>query len=88
MLPQIEQEGYWWARWHTPDPATEDDGDGCFGDVWEPVQVFLNSIDPDSDESWRVFVPGVQRSQPLDAFEWGDPIPKPQKYERKELSHD
>lgn len=65
------REGFFWGRWHTPCPGTADAGEPCGGQEWEVHHVFENEMNPQSPNFLRVFVPGVEKSQPLDAFEWG-----------------
>lgn len=64
-------EGFFWGRWHTPAPGTADDGDCCGGTEWEVHHVVRNHHRDDDDERLMVMVPGVEKWQPLDAFEWG-----------------
>ena len=73
--PTPAGEGFWWGRWHTPAPGTADDGECCGGTVWEVHAVWRNALDPSHPEHLRVSVPGVERPQPLDAFEWGPQVP-------------
>lgn len=63
--------GHYWGRWHTPAPDTADDGEMCTGIGWEVHQVFENTLDQDDPDHLRVYVPGVEKSQALNAFEWG-----------------
>jgi len=74
--PAPEEPGHYWGRWHSPAPGTVDDGECCDGEEWEVHQVFVNSVEPGPDRL-RVFVPGVEESQPLDGFEWGPEVLKP-----------
>lgn len=69
-----EREGFFWARWHTPAPGTADNGECCNPDEWQVCQVFENCLDEASPGHLMVFVPGVERAQPLDAFEWGQEV--------------
>lgn len=66
--------GFYWGRWHTPAPGTADDGEMCDGMEWGVHFVWGGFS---LDEYYRVFVPGVAASQPLDAFEWGEEVPRP-----------
>lgn len=70
-------EGCYWARWHTPAPGTADEGEPCCGISWDVVLVFVNQIDRDNPDHLRVMVLGVEKSQPLDAFEWGEEVKAP-----------
>lgn len=70
-LPQ--SAGFYWGRWHTPTPGTADDGEMCTGKDWEVHSVFRTGLGDDTDKL-MVFVPGVERSQPLEAFEWGEQV--------------
>lgn len=64
--------GFYWAKWRTPAPGTEDNGDGCPRDSaeWEPVEVYVNGGPEDADDYLRVAVLGVAASQRLTDFEW------------------
>lgn len=62
--------GFYWGRWHTPVPGTADDGEMCIGTEWAVHEVFRGGF----DEGLRAFVPGVEKSQSLDAFEWGPEV--------------
>lgn len=69
-----DKEGFFWGRWHTPAPGTADDGEMCDGAegaghfVWDGWS---------AAEPFAVFVPGVAKAQPLDAFDWGEEVPRP-----------
>lgn len=79
MVPKFNREGFWWAKWLKASPGTDDDGECCDGGThFEPVEVFANCTDPDSDEPWRVAVMGVRKSQSVENFEWGEPITPPE----------
>lgn len=76
--PTPAREGHFWAKLklHENDDMNSPD--------WEVVQVFENMAgDPcEADieagaEKWLASVPGIQDSQPLDAFVWGPPVHKP-----------
>lgn len=70
--PTPNKEGHFWARLVRPNqPAGED----WAAQDWEPVTVFDNN--GEGNEAWGVFVPGIDRTQWLDAFEWGPEIVKP-----------
>ena len=71
-----DKEGSFWGRWHTPEAGTQDCGECCNGNVWEIHAVFDNN-GFDGEDRFRVLVPGVERSQPLDAFEWGEEVERP-----------
>lgn len=68
------KEGFFWGRWHTPCAGTRDIGECCPGAEWEVHHVVVNTIDPSDDEHLMAMVPGVEKWQPLDAFEWGEEI--------------
>jgi hypothetical protein len=70
-IPKFEREGFWWAKWLKADPGTADDGEGCSGDKWEPVEVVANVALPEVTDDWRVAVLGVEKSQSVRNFEWG-----------------
>lgn len=71
--------GCYWGRWHTVRPGTTDEHElrGIIGMKWEVHTVTENSIDPDDPEHLMVEVPGVERWQSLDSFEWGPEVVKP-----------
>lgn len=74
--PTPAREGHWWAKLRlaeNPDDRSVD---------WEVVQVFDNNGPPGSDEEYMASVPGIERSQPLDAFVWGPPVHKPPELDR------
>lgn len=79
MIPKFKREGFWWAKWIKADPGTADDGEGCSGDKWEPVEVVANVVLPESQDDWRVAVLGVEKSQSVENFEWGLPIEMPER---------
>lgn len=66
--------GFYWGRWHTPAPGTVDIDDICGGTIWEVHEVWCADL---YGRSLRVSVPGDDASQPLDAFEWGEEVPRP-----------
>lgn len=68
--------GHYWARWRIKDAGTAEEDDPPQGN-WEVVQVFVNCIDPDDEEYLMVAVPGVERSQSIDNFFWGELVPRP-----------
>ncbi|RWR14234.1 hypothetical protein [Paenirhodobacter populi] len=70
MTDQPKKSGFYWGRWHTPARGTADGGEMCTGTAWEVHEVWLAGF----DEGLKVFVPGVEKSQPLDAFEWGEEV--------------
>ena len=74
MASQPAKDGMFWGRWHTPCPGTADDGECCSGTEWEVHHVFRNHYRHDEDDRWRVMVPGVEQTQPIDAFEWGEEV--------------
>jgi len=80
--------GFYWGRWHTPAPGTDDNGEGCAGDEWEVHEVWSVSLQSEPLHL-SVFVPGVSTSQPLSAFEWGPHVPqfKPNHLPSKETPH-
>ena len=72
--------GYYWAIWMTPAKKTHE---GkllklpAHPDDWQVVEVFLNHIGPEDDESLAVFVGGVRECQWLENFKWGPGIQRP-----------
>lgn len=72
-MPTPTREGFYWAKLLRPVgmPERED----WVSLEWEPVEVFDNN--GEGDDSLRVFVGGIAKSQPLRAFEWGDEIIPP-----------
>lgn len=66
------KEGFFWGRWHTPAAGTAEDC--CCGTIWEVHEVWCADL---HGESLLVSVPGVETSQPLDAFEWGEEVIRP-----------
>lgn len=67
--------GAYWGRWHTPSPLTADNGEMCSGNLWEVHQVFKDGTGTDPDEL-LAFVPGIEASQSINAFEWGPKVPE------------
>lgn len=68
-IPQ--RSGFYWAKWRT---AEQDAGHTevlPLADEWEVVWVFENGADPEDEEFLRVFVTGVEATQPVWNFEWG-----------------
>ena len=65
------QPGFFWALWHTADPATPDGAIQVQDPVWGVVEVLENCGDPDDPRYLRVLVPGVEVSQAIDNFAWG-----------------
>lgn len=78
--PTPTKEGHYWAKLLTPQemPVTED----WVSVDYEVVQVFDNNRD--GENRFGAFVPGIEPSQPLNAFKWGPRIPdyKPSEEER------
>lgn len=69
-----QHPGFYWGRWHTPAPGTADNGEMCTGADWEVHSVFYAGLGYVNDFELLVFVPGVEKTQPLDAFEWGEEV--------------
>jgi hypothetical protein len=69
MLPKVD--GHYWAKWKIKSPGTAEEHKSPLGN-WEIVQVFLNCIDKDDPEHFAVQVAGVERSQSLENFFWGE----------------
>lgn len=74
MTPK--KAGHYWARWKIKSPGTAEEDDPPSGQ-WEVVQVFENCIDETDDEYLAVAVAGVERSQSLENFFWGERVPEP-----------
>ncbi len=74
MLPK--EPGHYWARWRIKSPGTAEEDDPP-GGQWEVVQVFVNCVDPDDAEYLMVAVPGVERSQSIENFHWGEAVHRP-----------
>lgn len=68
--------GHYWARWRIKSPGTAEEDDPPSAQ-WEVVQVFENCIDPNDDEYLMVAVAGVERSQAIENFFWGDLVVPP-----------
>lgn len=77
MHPTPDQEGHYWAKLER---AKDPDNNSA---NWEVVRVFDNIMRPwceadiEGGECQLVHVPGIERSQPLDAFTWGPQVPMP-----------
>jgi hypothetical protein len=67
------REGHFWAKLKLAD---QPDGEDWNSANWEVVQVFDNN--GEGDEAFMVSVPGVSRSQAIDAFVWGPPVHRPE----------
>lgn len=67
--PMPTHEGHWWAKLKLHDNPDLNSVD------WEVVQVFDNN--GDGDLAFMASVPGLEGSQPLDAFVWGPKVHKP-----------
>lgn len=78
MMETPTTEGFYWARWIKAVPGTRDADEIIPGDQPEVMYVFENCIDRTNPEYLMVEVPGVERPQALDCFEWlSGPIPFP-----------
>ena len=66
--------GYYWARWHTCDPGTEDYDIFEPRKHYEPVEVTQNTRAANHPQHLRVFVLGFAGSQDVRNFEFGDRI--------------
>lgn len=73
--------GFYWAKWRSAAPGTEDNGEGCMGEdaTWEIVEVWENSLDPTDPEYLMVHVGGVAKGQGVHCFEFapGGPLKEP-----------
>lgn len=68
--------GHYWARWRIKSPGTAEEDDPPSAQ-WEVVQVFENCIDDTDYQYLRVAVAGVERSQDIENFHWGERVPEP-----------
>lgn len=78
--PTPAGEGHFWAKLKLAD---EPEGEDWNSTGWEVVQVFDNN--GEGEEAFMVAVPGVQRSQRLDAFVWGPAVRLPEELRRSAL---
>lgn len=65
------KSGFYWAKWRICADGTADEEMFQPEDRWCPVEVYVNTSDPTDDDFFRVFVLGVEKSQPIDGFVWG-----------------
>lgn len=72
-----QHPGFYWGRWHTPengaDHGFDQDGEICTGLDWEVHMVACDRTDC-TGKRLVAFVPGVEKTQPLEAFEWGEEV--------------
>lgn len=73
---QPKTPGHYWARWRIKSPGTAEEDDPP-GGQWEVVQVFENCIDETDPEYLMVSVAGVERSQSVENFHWGNRVQEP-----------
>ena len=66
-------EGFYWARWIKAVPGTREGDELTPGLQPEVMYVFVNCLDKANPEYLMVEVPGVERAQSLDCFEWLSP---------------
>lgn len=71
-----KEPGHYWARWRIKSPGTAEEDDPPSAQ-WEVVQVFENCIDQSDDEYLMVAVAGVERSQSVENFFWGERVVPP-----------
>ncbi len=69
--------GFFWAQWRKADPGTREGAESTPSDRWEPVEVFENTATPEGPDHLRVFVLGVEMTQSLENFAWGEEIKRP-----------
>jgi hypothetical protein len=62
-------EGHYWAKQIASDDVRNEPSD-----TWEVVQTFENRA---GKFELRVFIPGVERSQPISNFQWGPRVIRP-----------
>ncbi len=72
-----KQAGHYWAKWRIANDGTREGDELTPSDKWEVVEVFENCLDRENDEFLMVSVPGVERSQSLENFVWGQGPLKP-----------
>lgn len=78
------KEGFFWGRWHTAAPDTEDDGEAAKDNrEWEVHHVVDNY--GVGDERLMAMVPGVSKWQPLSNFEWGPEVYRPSRLAKEQL---
>jgi hypothetical protein len=64
--------GFYWAVWLTPSPGTRDAEALMSASEWEVVYVFENGISFQDRDYLRVLVTGVEQSQSIQNFRWGE----------------
>lgn len=69
--PLPNQEGHFWAK--LVHPYNEPEGEDWASPDWEVVQV--NDNNGQGEDQWRVYVPGIETGQLIDAFVWGPRVP-------------
>ncbi len=68
--PPPDREGYYWAKLVHPSKMPE--GEDWASPDWEIVEVCNNNVDdPEDDEHWIIFVPGIGPPQWWKDFIWG-----------------
>jgi hypothetical protein len=69
-------EGYYWARWISAAPGTREGDELTPSNQWSIVEVWQNYLPPDEGdgEFLAVSVTGVETTQWLENFEWGQLI--------------
>jgi len=67
--------GWYWAKWKIADDGTRDGGELTPSDRWEVVEVVDNGGEDPADKL-RVSVSGVEKTQSVENFFWGDRIIK------------
>ena len=70
MTTRPHTEGHYWALQTASDDMDPDELSG----QWEVVQTFDNGGDA---FNLRVFVPGVEKSEPVEHFTWGPRVVAP-----------
>lgn len=69
--------GFYWALWMKASPKTHEGDQLTPAPDWEVVEVLLNHIGPEDDESLGVMVTGVREMQWLENFKWGPGVQRP-----------
>lgn len=69
------EPGFYWGKWKIADDGTVEGDELTPSDEWEIVQVFRNCLDTSNSEYLRVSVCGVEKSQSLENFFWGNKVP-------------
>jgi hypothetical protein len=69
--PFPTEAGHYWAMLNNPRAMPQ--GEDWVSSKFEVGQVYDNN--GTGEDQWRVFVPGIEPSQMIDAFTWGPRVP-------------